>query len=314
MDGDIFEYIGPTAAPRYDYTASEQHAKIQAGRRVKVGSTVYEYIGSHLVGGVETDIRNDVDLTLEDFSDTAKWRAVSVLDGQDYLNPRLWRQVNLHSDPAQVEAYIKNTSILGSAFLHVKATGSQTIDALVIAVAAGIGGGLSSVGVGIAGAGTYAENVILATVKAYVDGTGDGWHQGDERDHRGLECGADPHGRRGCGAVGRCRQHSRRRDLDRPVARLQHGLDRRRGLREERPHHDQRRWRHRLGDDSRRAAVHQQRRDGREPRRRREVRQHGRRLERRRGHPAGDRDDVRGARDHARDERRDLDRGPLHDR
>ncbi len=42
---------------------AEQHAKIQAGRRVKVGSTVYEYIGSHLVGGVETDIRNDVDLT-----------------------------------------------------------------------------------------------------------------------------------------------------------------------------------------------------------------------------------------------------------
>jgi hypothetical protein len=33
MDGDIFEYVGATALPRYDYTNAEKHAKIQAGRR-----------------------------------------------------------------------------------------------------------------------------------------------------------------------------------------------------------------------------------------------------------------------------------------
>ena len=280
MDGDIFEYLGPPAAPRYDYTASEQHAKIQAGRRVKVGSTVYEYIGSHLIGGVETDVRNDVDLSLEDFSDATKWRAVSVLDGQDYLNPRLWRQVNLHSDPAQVEAYIKNTSILGSAFLHVKATGSaddrrarhrrrrrdrwrpeqrRRRDRW---------------------RGNLRRERHPRDRQGLRRRHSDKWHQGDERHHRSFECGADPH-RRGCsGPVRRRRQHRGSCDLDRPVPRVQHCLDRCRGVRQERPHHDERRWRHRLGHDRRRTAVQQQRRDGREPRRRGEVRQHRRGLER----------------------------------
>src|SRR4029078_6505665 len=74
-------------------------------------------------------------------------------------------------DPLEVEAYSNDTSISAAGALQITATASQAISAVVIAAAAAIAVG-GNVGVGIAGSGVWAENVIRAHVKALVDGDG----------------------------------------------------------------------------------------------------------------------------------------------
>ncbi|MFL5755287.1 MAG: hypothetical protein ACJ77N_03225, partial [Chloroflexota bacterium] len=74
-------------------------------------------------------------------------------------------------DPLEVKAYSNNTSISAGGALQITATASQAISAVVIAAAAAIAVG-GNVGVGIAGSGVWAENVIRAHVKALVDGDG----------------------------------------------------------------------------------------------------------------------------------------------
>jgi len=64
-------------------------------------------------------------------TDTAKWRPVSALEGQDYLNPRLWQQVNLTDTPVSVQAFTQGSSIQTSGLLHVHASGAQAAVGLV---------------------------------------------------------------------------------------------------------------------------------------------------------------------------------------
>jgi hypothetical protein len=70
--------------------------------------------------------------------------------------------------PAEVQAYVQNSSIDAAGALIQNATADQTIDAGVGAGAVGISAGLAS-GSGV-GAGASAENKIATLVKAYIDG------------------------------------------------------------------------------------------------------------------------------------------------
>jgi hypothetical protein len=72
--------------------------------------------------------------------------------------------------PAQVQAYVQDSSINAGGALIQSATSNATIDAGVGAGAVGISAGLAS-GSG-AGAGASAENKIATLVKAYIDGDG----------------------------------------------------------------------------------------------------------------------------------------------
>ena len=105
----------------------------------------------------------------QDYTDTAKWHKVSALEGQDYLNPRLWKQQNVNGVPDDVLAFTSNSEIHSTGALHLSAAASRSIDAVVVSVAVGIALGVE-ISVGVAGAGVYAENRIVGNVKAYIDG------------------------------------------------------------------------------------------------------------------------------------------------
>jgi hypothetical protein len=73
--------------------------------------------------------------------------------------------------PAQVQAYVKNSSIAAEGDLIQTAVADETIEAIVVAGSVAISGG-GTAGVGLSGSGADAENKISTQVKAYIDGDG----------------------------------------------------------------------------------------------------------------------------------------------
>ena len=171
MEGEVYEYLGADVTPRHDFTTSSTPTTLQMGHRVLVSSVdvdgntvfdVYEYLGPGLPSP---------NLATQTYTDPMNWRKVSALEGQDYANPTLWQRVDLSPQPAQVRARVEGSGIQSSKEIEVSAHAEQVIDALVVAAAAGISGG-GSTGVGVSGAGVYAENRILVDVEAILDAGG----------------------------------------------------------------------------------------------------------------------------------------------
>ena len=77
----------------------------------------------------------------------------------------------LAASPTQAQAYIEDSSIHAAGDLTVDARAEHVVDAIVVSGAAALGGG-GTTGVGISGAGGYAENRINGVVRAHVDGAG----------------------------------------------------------------------------------------------------------------------------------------------
>ena len=71
--------------------------------------------------------------------------------------------------PAEVQSYLLNSSIDATGDLSLSAIADQSIDALVLAGSAAISGG-GVVGVGVSGAGVFAQNKISSKVRASIDG------------------------------------------------------------------------------------------------------------------------------------------------
>jgi Ca2+-binding RTX toxin-like protein len=69
--------------------------------------------------------------------------------------------------PAQVQAYVRNSSIDAEGDLTQTAVADETIDAIVVAGSVAISGG--TVGVGLSGSGADAENKISTLVKAFIE-------------------------------------------------------------------------------------------------------------------------------------------------
>ncbi|MDP2084687.1 MAG: hypothetical protein Q8K20_05785, partial [Gemmobacter sp.] len=72
------------------------------------------------------------------------------------------------TDSGKVSAFARNSAILSGGSLVVEANSAQSIRAITVAGAVAIAGG--KVGVGISGAGVYAENRINATTEAFIQG------------------------------------------------------------------------------------------------------------------------------------------------
>ena len=168
MYDDIYEYVGPASAtPRFDWERTQtETVTLERGRRVRLANgNVYEFTSNTDLAGVNLSAQSDTYFTA-----STAWRQVSVLEAQDYMNPRLWKRVNLAPTPISVEAFTANTSIASSGAVQILATGTQIIDAVVFSAAVGIAAGVGA-GIGVAGAGVYAENRIHGSVKAFVNGT-----------------------------------------------------------------------------------------------------------------------------------------------
>ena len=146
----------PVSNTTYDYTTANEPASLAKGNRVKIesgvrGGNVYEYLGTTAqlpqVGETTVNLR-----------------------AQDYGNTDLWKQVNLVEAPAEVRAYLLNSSVNAVGGLSQTAISDQSIDALVVAGSAAISVG--AVGVGVSGAGAGAVNTITTDVKAFIEGDG----------------------------------------------------------------------------------------------------------------------------------------------
>ncbi|MEY2518222.1 MAG: large repetitive protein, partial [bacterium] len=72
--------------------------------------------------------------------------------------------------PAEVRAYLSNSSVDAAGALTATATSSQTIDAIVVSGSVAISGGTA--GVGLSGAGSSTINKIAVRVEASIDGDG----------------------------------------------------------------------------------------------------------------------------------------------
>ncbi len=81
-----------------------------------------------------------------------------------------WDEDGVHT-PAQVQAYVKDSSIDTDGDLTLRAVANETIEAVVVAGSVAISGG-GTAGVGLAGSGADAENRISTLVKAFIDGDG----------------------------------------------------------------------------------------------------------------------------------------------
>ncbi len=136
-------------------------AALTPGMKVRITSgaltgDVYEYVGP-------TVTADDPETTEVETFD---------LSVQQYRDSSVWKQVNFGADTAvQVQAYLKNSSVWALGDLTIDAKTTETIDAVVVAAAVGVGGGTNT-GVAVSAAGTYAENKIKTDVKAYIDGDG----------------------------------------------------------------------------------------------------------------------------------------------
>ena len=100
------------------------------------------------------------------------WHQITALQS-DYSNPSLWRQINVNSDPLQVEAYVVNSGVSAATTYTLTADSNQTINALVLALSAAVAGSGGS-GVSVSGSGVYTGNVISTDVQAFQDGDGSG--------------------------------------------------------------------------------------------------------------------------------------------
>ena len=175
--GDVFKYIGDTV-DRFNFSSNATSVTLVeadeendiAATRVRVlddftgtdedtKAGIYQYTGS---GDSGVNLRN------EDY-DSGDWEFIEPLNltSQDFSNTDLWEQVNLQPAPAEVQAYIKNSTVDAVGALTLDANGTQEIDAIVIAASAAISGG--AVGVSVSGAGVGVENRISSTVKAYIE-------------------------------------------------------------------------------------------------------------------------------------------------
>ena len=154
----------------FNFTAGTDHpGQVKAGQNVEVpagtdgvsSESVYQYVGKNSV--------NVSDLTTQNYSNPALWQQVTALE-QDYSDPSLWRQVNVASNPLQVEAYVVSSGVEATGGNYtVTADSNQSINALVLALSAAVGGG-TGVGGAVAGSGVYAGNLIATDVLAYHDG------------------------------------------------------------------------------------------------------------------------------------------------
>lgn len=107
----------------------------------------YEYVGAAPLTNADGSA---LDLTVQEYGDTSLWRLVGAYDR------------------AQVRASILGATRVEADDLILTADATQTIDAVVLTGAVALTGG--GAGVGVSGAGVYAENRIAADVKAFVDG------------------------------------------------------------------------------------------------------------------------------------------------
>ena len=72
--------------------------------------------------------------------------------------------------PAEVRAYLSNSSVAATGALSARATSSQTIEAIVVSGSVAVSGG--GLGVGLSGAGSSTINKIAVRVEAAIDGDG----------------------------------------------------------------------------------------------------------------------------------------------
>jgi hypothetical protein len=74
--------------------------------------------------------------------------------------------------PAEVRAFVQDSSIDASGSLTIDANADEKIDALILAGSAAVAAG-GTAGVGVSGAGVWANNRIATLVKAFIDGDDD---------------------------------------------------------------------------------------------------------------------------------------------
>ena len=144
----------PATNTTYHYSTADAPASLTTGKRVKIesgvrGGDVFEYIGTPPLATTNGTVN---------------------LKTQDYGNTDLWKQVNLVSAPAEVQAWLRDSTVTAVGGLNQTALSDQSIDALVVAGSAAISAG--AVGVGVSGAGAGAVNLIATEVKAFIEGDG----------------------------------------------------------------------------------------------------------------------------------------------
>ena len=127
---------------------------------------IYKYIGSE-ASGVSL-----ADSVQRYATDRNNWQRIdsSDLSAQDFGDVQVWKQL-VDSNPSQVRASLHDTSVRAAGALTIAAETSASIDALVIAASAAVGGG-AAVGVAASGAGSYGANRIQTLVHASIDGDG----------------------------------------------------------------------------------------------------------------------------------------------
>ena len=164
MAGDVFAYVGDDdVSPTWDFEPADTPDALKPGQRVLLADgTVYAYIGDEMANP-------DLAVSAQDYAVNDDWRRVSALDGVSYNDATVWQQINLGAAPAQVQAYLQNSSADAAGALTLGARASADINAIVIAASAALGLG-STAGVAVSGAGVYTENKIKTLVKAYIDG------------------------------------------------------------------------------------------------------------------------------------------------
>ena len=145
----------PSGSTAADYLTTDHPATLANGKTVKIASgaragDVYRYLGSTLIDTPQ----NPLDLSTLDYSDRT-----------------VWKPIGLSRASAPVQAFLMNTSVEAAGGVNLSATGSETIDAEVLAGAMAIAGG-GTAGVSLSGAGVYVENKVAADVLAYIDGDG----------------------------------------------------------------------------------------------------------------------------------------------
>ncbi|MAI32532.1 MAG: hypothetical protein CMM07_12785, partial [Rhodopirellula sp.] len=156
-------YIGwdPSAvsiAP--DYWSTATPSQLDPGTLVQISSgplsgEIFEYIGNVLTDGdPNTSGDQAIDLSTQSYSDGSSWRHAS-----------------LGSSPAEVQTRILDSSVQALGDLTLDAIGNQIVDALVFAGAMAVSGG-GKTGVGVSGAGVFAENRISSLVTAAIVGDG----------------------------------------------------------------------------------------------------------------------------------------------
>ncbi|HND54899.1 MAG TPA: hypothetical protein PLV92_20945, partial [Pirellulaceae bacterium] len=150
------------------YSTSQTPSALNKGQTVRISSgpregDVYEYLGPSIADG-----------------DPNK-SGVQVIDlaSQNFQDADLWKPLGLVAAPGGVMAYSEDASLRATGSLTIDASATQTIDATVIAASVALAAG-GAAGVGVSGAGVYAQNKINFDVQAFVLGDGaQGVHAGD---------------------------------------------------------------------------------------------------------------------------------------